>query len=139
MVVFSTIIPFKQTQTVLLTSLNFSTTFTQCVAFCTFVGIFLTLDDIRNLFRDYDYQLKTYRHHNCWRSRSIELIKKMVTHMELEKTGEDIEIDQAPPIRLLTIINGKEKDEFDEPKNYLPETVQKKNEEIIVSSLKATL
>ena len=85
----------------LLTSLNFSTTFAQCFSA---LGIFLTLDDIRNLFRDYDYQLKTYRHHNCWRSRSIELIKKMVTHMELEKTGEDIEIDQAPPIQFFWFI-----------------------------------
>jgi hypothetical protein len=95
-------------------------------------GLFLTLDDLRQLFRDYDYQLKTYRYSPSWRARAHELIKKIVQHFELEKTGEDPAIDQAPPIRLLTVVNGQEKDEYDVPSSYLSEEMMKKTNDVVV-------
>ena len=94
-------------------------------------GMFLTLDDIIKLFHDYDKELKDYIYHKCWRARSIKLIKQMVKYMELDKSIDGIgqnnlkdkkkEIDLTKmPIRLLTVVNGKEKDEYDVPSTYLP-------------------
>jgi hypothetical protein len=93
-------------------------------------GLFLPLEEIVLLFHDYDKQLKDYMFHTCWRARSIHLIKQMVQHMELEKSmvgGGSGGGGGAPrtlakqPIRLLTVVNGKEKDEFDVHTNYLAE------------------
>ena len=96
-------------------------------------GLFLPLEEIVLLFHDYDKQLKDYMFHTCWRARSIHLIKQMVQHMELEKSmvggggggGGAPRTLAKQPIRLLTVVNGKEKDEFDVHTNYLAEATAK--------------
>ena len=88
-------------------------------------GVHLTLKDVIRQFRDYDYELKNYRYHTMWRVRAVELIRKMLHHFEImKKSVGDPErtntYSENTSARILTYVDGKEKEEQDYVASFLP-------------------
>ena len=101
-------------------------------------GVHITLPEIRLFFRDYDYQLKTYRYHPLWRVRAVELIRKMLHHFELvkkpdttgsaNKTSRQIQAyDEKTTARVMTYLDGNEKEETNHVVSFLPQIKDAQN------------
>jgi hypothetical protein len=91
-------------------------------------GVHITLPEIRHLFRDYDYEIKNYRHHPMWRVRAVELIRKMLLHFDLVKKMDTADsgsgvgtYSEKTKARVLTYVDGRKKEELDSVVSFLPE------------------